>query len=382
MSDRIVGQSMAVFGKPYRVAVNTSHKKRYCNLCEKEKNTSLFYYPDGEESQLICESCYRELYLNTRKILMKAKETLPVGTTIINGGKISCCISCKGMLEKQYYRIINSGKHPLTIACLYKCVACGRLFTVANNYDPNMFGNYNVVIAKGETKNKQNNLTLTERAPQSVASPYRSIEVTEFLTRASLKRCSSNNHIIEDIQAGVKVLHKDYSVTVELVPAFYCKTCKKYYLLESDYLKLDDSGILLCNVVEQRYWNTHGKGNGFYYITNQESLLHKMGYNVSASNGLSHNARAAILRAALENGLLSKADILSHLDYLIQRSINSATLSTAVEKWKQDREYVQSLSKHNSRVYINANTIVHNSSTGKKKKQSMNLDKKKGKKRF
>lgn len=69
--------------------------------------------------------------------------------------------------------------------------------------------------------------------------------------------------------------------------------------------------------------------------------------------------RHSILRAALDNGLLTKAEILSHLDYLIRRSRNQAALNTAVEKWKDDREYVRGLSKNAEGVYYEAGRIVH-----------------------
>ncbi len=86
-----------------------------------------------------------------------------------------------------------------------------------------------------------------------------------------------------------------------------------------------------------------------------------MGYSVSANNSLLMSERHAILRAALDNGLLAKAEILSHLDYLIRRSRNQSTLNAAVEKWKDDREDVRGLSKNTAGVFYEASKIVHRS---------------------
>ncbi len=42
-------------------------------------------------------------------------------------------------------------------------------------------------------------------------------------------------------------------------------------------------------------------------------------------------------------GILSKAEVSSHLDYLIKRSKNNPSLRNAVSKWQDDREYVNGI---------------------------------------
>ena len=42
-------------------------------------------------------------------------------------------------------------------------------------------------------------------------------------------------------------------------------------------------------------------------------------------------------------GILSKAEVCSHLDYLIKRSKNNPSLRNAVSKWQDDREYVNGI---------------------------------------
>ena len=359
MKDKIAKKSESAFGEPYRVRKNKVHEFFYCSKCLKDRRTNPIYYADSNPNRLFCAECYSHMLTARIRDAQKNAEDLPEGTTLYVGKKEHKCVpEGPGEFEEKAYRL-SDGKGGFYTVCLLRCKKCGELIVRGNKYNLGLYVKYNVVSSKKKAIEDKRTQTDVERKIRYTAPSSKTIAVSEFLTRVTLNKCSGEGHIIEDIQVAVKVLHKDYSVTVEIVPALFCRTCHKYYLLESIYQELKATGILLCNVVEQSYWSSSKKNE--FFITNQESLLHKMGYNVSANNSLLMSERHAILRAALDNGLLTKAEILSHLDYLIRRSRNQTALSAAVEKWKDDREYVRGLSKNATGVYYEAKKIVHRS---------------------
>lgn len=72
-----------------------------------------------------------------------------------------------------------------------------------------------------------------------------------------------------------------------------------------------------------------------------ESRLHRYGYNVSSVKGLTSKQREVILSCIIDNKIMSKTEICSHLDYLIKRSSNVARLQEALTKWENDRRFVR-----------------------------------------
>lgn len=359
MEDKFAKKSELTFGEPYRVRQNKTHEFFYCSRCHKNRRTNPIYYADSDRNRLFCADCYSHMLSAGIRDAKKSAEELPEGTTLYIGkNEHKCAPEGPSEFEEKLYRL-SDGKGGHATVCLLQCKKCGSLVIRGNKYNAGLYVKYNVVSSKQKAREDKRAQIVEDRVVRSQRPAYRPILVTDFLTRTTIKACAAASHDIEDIQVAVKVLHKNYTVTVEIVPALHCKTCNKYYLLETEYLELKAKGILLCNVVEQSYWSSSQKSG--FYITNQESLLHKMGYSVSANNSLHVSERHAILRAALDNGLLTKAEILSHLDYLIRRSRNQSTLNAAVEKWKDDREYIRGLSKNATRVYYEAKTIIHRS---------------------
>ena len=78
---------------------------------------------------------------------------------------------------------------------------------------------------------------------------------------------------------------------------------------------------------------------------NEESLLHAMGYNVGAKDDIPQSQRQHLLKVIIKEGVLKKAEVLSHLDYLIRRSRNMDRLEEARGKWQADRDYVSKLTQ-------------------------------------
>ena len=161
-------------------------------------------------------------------------------------------------------------------------------------------------------------------------------ESADFLVRVSSIKCRTNGHKIKNVKATVNVSINGV-ITEKSISGYYCENCKKYYILESDYQKLRSKGIILCKIVEQKLIN---RQSSYGYLLNSESILHSYGYNVNAQENLSSSERRTILKFILNNHILSKSDIKSHLDYLIKRSNNNTKLQDAIYKWQSDRLFI------------------------------------------
>lgn len=329
MPKTVAKKSKEFLGVEYRKHKNKNHEFFFCSKCNKDRRTNPYYYRTGDEANLICAECYEKLFNDAlqkkQKNIPQSAGVLSQGSTIHIGRKNHKCK--KGFEEIWYYLLTSSGKK--TLVKLFQCRSCGEIFAKGDRFSPSTFPDYDYV--REILQQRQNKLFDMETLTHQVMS-------TDFLTRMSAKRCIVAGHELLDIQARVKVLCNDYKVMEDVIPASYCRTCEKYFILEADYQMLKEKGTILCNVVEQTYW---GKNNNGFHSVSDESLLFKMGYNVNAINNLNYRERQKILETALANKLLTKAEILSHLDYLIRRSQNNMALVNAVNKWKEDREFVR-----------------------------------------
>ena len=119
------------------------------------------------------------------------------------------------------------------------------------------------------------------------------------------------------------------------IEAYFCSTCNRYYILEKDYIKLRNIGILLCRVTD----SSDIKSNFSSWAA--ESLLKQCGYSVAKDNDLSTKERHVILEFVIESGIMSKADVLSHLEWLVRQNSSRQNFKEAISKWNDDIMYLQ-----------------------------------------
>ena len=162
------------------------------------------------------------------------------------------------------------------------------------------------------------------------------ISPKDFLTRISIVRCKK--HKIIDIMCRVKVLNLAGELEIHTVPGYYCETCDRYYMLENIYRQLKAKGHIVCKVVEMEFWTN--KNN--YMNLNQESILHIMGYNVNVQSDLTKEQRRRILELIVDEGILTVAEICSHLQWLMKRNKNNKNFDDARVKWEEDIRYIES----------------------------------------
>lgn len=155
-----------------------------------------------------------------------------------------------------------------------------------------------------------------------------------------------------------------------LVPTVYCKECNQYIILKSDFGFIKQKGILLCHVIDETPEYTAKHKNSSYSAT--ESKVHRLGYNV-IKQGYNYTfaQRKIILANIIENYGITQHEILSMLDTNIARKINIPNYADAVEKWKQDREFVSNYD-FGSIPEVLINEVV----IGKRKLESSTIEKK------
>lgn len=172
-------------------------------------------------------------------------------------------------------------------------------------------------------------------------------EKIEFLIKINDFKCSMKNHPIEDICAVVNVFDKKIEEIKQVeINAFYCKFCKVYFIYEREYNKLLKYGIPTCPICEEIKYFSDQAGFETY---NEESTLRRFGYNVNAQDDLSALKRQKILSIILENGVMSKNQILSHLSFLYNTKKNQKNMQKALSKWNEDISYVHTYQPKNIR---------------------------------
>lgn len=167
------------------------------------------------------------------------------------------------------------------------------------------------------------------------------IQFVDFVVRVNLFNCNYGHHI-EPLNAHVRILHSDGSISTENISAGYCQECNCYFILEPDFLLLQRKGVLLCHLMTEEEYRTKGEAIMSGTDMKAQSVLRRCGYTVNAKDNLSEEQRRGILVQAVESGLYSVNEITGFLDWLIDYHGRSRTrnMSAAISKWSSDRNYI------------------------------------------
>lgn len=170
------------------------------------------------------------------------------------------------------------------------------------------------------------------------------LQPQQVLVMVNTFHCTNNNHILKDILIVIKIITPNGNIKKIEYPGAYCATCQRYYILNKDFLEIKKIGIPVCRVVDVYHKQTSDEFNN---SLNEESLLHILGYNVNAQIGLTQERRWQILEKIVDADILTKNEICSHLDYLINRSKHNSLMNNAIAKWKIDREHISQYQHQN-----------------------------------
>lgn len=196
---------------------------------------------------------------------------------------------------------------------------------------------------------KKNNLLIEEIV--LLNESYSKIEMLEgknLTFKIQLLHDSGNHirksHCTKDGAIRVAYQNGKNSFTIIKIAIHYCCECDIYFdYYESFIVQLKNNGIdielLFLDFVDYRKEPLNNVGG--IELSNR-SILHKLGY-VVGEKGLKTEDRIAIINLCLKLKFKSLLDIKSLLAYQIRLHENRKNFSKAVNDWKSDLNYINSL---------------------------------------
>lgn len=174
----------------------------------------------------------------------------------------------------------------------------------------------------------------------SIDASKQTIGIQDFVVKTNMFMCAHHNHHLEEITAIIYCIDKAGLVIEKQIMAGYCSECNVYYILDKDFLKLKESGSILCRVVDNSK-DAIGK-TGYYANLSKESILKQYGYSVNQIDDLNSQQRQTILEFLMATKILNKTEICSYLDWFINaRKYNTTRFRSAISRWKEDRDFVE-----------------------------------------
>jgi len=154
--------------------------------------------------------------------------------------------------------------------------------------------------------------------------------------------CFNDGNDLQDINGKVNVITDDGSVVEMYFVAAYCTICERYYIFDNEYKRLRKTGALLCHILAPSLASEQSLNNDFSNW-NQESALHMYGYSVDINTGLTNDQRQMLLYYLVSNNLLTRFEIIAHLELLIRLNSNKETFESAIYKWQSDIDFLNNV---------------------------------------
>lgn len=181
------------------------------------------------------------------------------------------------------------------------------------------------------------------------------IGMKNFVVRRNVFKCRFNGHKVQNIEAAVSLIKKgaEAQTIFKRVSAGFCPVCNTYFIMQSTYEKLKNVGIPCCRIVDSKTYEGNGSV-GTMDLAN-ESILMQYGYNVNQNEALSERARHKILALMIDNGILSKSEIIGYLDFFISQRQSNSKYEMAISKWEIDADFVRDYREgHYEKYGVNA----------------------------
>lgn len=177
--------------------------------------------------------------------------------------------------------------------------------------------------------------------------PKKAIRKSDVLSVTYSFICSEKGHIVVPYCGIVSIITPDGEEIEEKVYLGYCRNCGVYYIFRRDYDLLCQKGELQCKVIEAITKKTLWDAT---FNFNEKSVLSEMGYNVQASVNLSTEERHQILKRAIEDKKITENEIINLLELQINLHSGHERYSNAVEKWKEDVDFVKANGINSGRI--------------------------------
>ena len=181
------------------------------------------------------------------------------------------------------------------------------------------------------------------------------LNYTDVLVISHSLVCNNGHHSVVPMTGLVPLLtSKNTQINYEIYVG-HCTQCDRYFVFQADYNKMRLSGEPLCQVLDESSTKEKKKSR-FQYKS--QSVLNAMGYTVNASIKLTSQERQKILEEAIRSNLFSINDLLYFLNWLVNTRKSQSKYSNAIEKWKEDIDFVENYKKkERESVYIKSMTI-------------------------
>ena len=164
------------------------------------------------------------------------------------------------------------------------------------------------------------------------------IKFKDFLIKRNVFGCVHKDHVLEDVNATVNVVTNKGDLESVNVLSGYCRNCNVYFVLEDPLKKLLSKGRPMCFLYD---WDRKEKEiHPGYIFMSAESILYQYGYNVNANDNIPTVSRQRILEMMVDNGVMTKNEILSYLNLFITQRKNNKSMQKAIGKWKEDIDHL------------------------------------------
>ena len=283
--------------------------------------------PDNNIEEIVHDSKILKKYISAIKLIpvnkhILTEEQLPI-VDIIDKILVyviddSICPKCNTHIKD--YKIDYIQKSMSKSVMWHKCPTCNQLFVI--NYETGYFDNSNTNIILDYTYHEQ-----------------RTVTFNDVIVLSNVRSCTIKEHGLADVIARLPIFLNEGDIGFTDISISYCPKCNKYIMLKKDFKQIE--GVIACKVIDQ----TTSQNNNYNYdeieIEQKKSILYQYGYNVKTKAGLSDKQRHMILAAVVESQILTRGQICSHLDTLIERGSKIEKWKLATQKWKQDRQFVK-----------------------------------------
>ncbi len=165
------------------------------------------------------------------------------------------------------------------------------------------------------------------------------VRYADLIVKCNVFRCRIASHPLMNIVTKIPIKDTTGSVKLVEVPAGYCKTCDTYFIHVDTYNYLKSMGRIMCRVIDQHQYETWNENNKLNSMQSN-SILKEYGYTVSKQSSLNSTDRQAILAEMVDNGIITKYEIISYLNFFISLRNRDPSMEDAVDCWKQDIDFI------------------------------------------
>lgn len=194
---------------------------------------------------------------------------------------------------------------------------------------------------------------------EPIISPSTILDFKNVIIKSSIHQCAKDNHDTCIRNALIYILdNTTYEIVPETVPLLYCKTCNIYYMYEDQYNTLSKKGKILCRIYNLKQWQEGYTSGDFFGKLNMESVFKICGYNVSSNSNVPDQARQNLLSFLIDRKIVSLAQTLNFLHWLIDNRKDSVRMQNAVKKWKSDLKYITEKYRDNKSGTITVESVI------------------------